>query len=102
MSRKDTLDTYKTLVEVHIQSLVQRTAELTSSVDTLIREAGTLTMNIEEVVSKTDGMTNRIDFLHEELRALQNVVRRQQELLTGLETRLRCGAACSTENGEEV
>lgn len=98
--KHSTLDSYRTLVEVQIKSVLQRMGELTSNVDQLLIEVSTQTVNLEAAVERTEQVSGRINTLREDvrigtdqmqeaLRSLNNTIKHQQSTIDDLRDRLR-------------
>lgn len=85
---KSTLDIYEQLIQVELRANVKRIGELTSTVDHLLVEVGSIALRIEEAVSGIDKMSSRVKFVRSEFDLLKKKINLQESNINALHQRI--------------
>jgi chromosome segregation ATPase len=83
--RRDTLETYSSLVRTEVKSLTARLADMSVEIAAFSENFGAVLMQIEDLSSRVDSVQGGIDFCRSELSGLKKIVASFEQQLAAIQ-----------------
>jgi len=86
--KRNTVETYRELLHIEVRALVQRVAELTTTISSVFEEVNSVAMQLEIRSQKIDQLASSAEFQRSEINELKRLRRESDDSARQLESQI--------------